>query len=167
MVSVKEEVMELLGINKNTEEASADEPLYRALACGDLPAAYIISKELKQKPNPATAFNCGLCFLRLGEWEKALAELKRAEQAFGNPPEYEISERKLFLKAFEVSGSAEAFLPLDPGAPSRCRRYALIRTRWLIALCLFWLGREGEAAPIVRFLSQYNIQVDSEKALVK
>ncbi len=142
--------MELLGKNKNMEGAAADEPLYRALACGDLPAAYILSKDLKQKSNPATAFNCGLCLFRLGEWEKALAELKRAEQAFGN-----------LLKAFEVSGSAEAFLPLDPGAPSRCGRYALIRTRWLIALCLFQLGRESEAAPIVRFLSQYNIQIDS------
>lgn len=153
--------MELLGKNKNMEGAAADEPLYRALACGDLPAAYILSKDLKQKSNPATAFNCGLCLFRLGEWEKALAELKRAEQAFGNPSEYEISERKFLLKAFEVSGSAEAFLPLDPGAPSRCGRYALIRTRWLIALCLFRLGRESEAAPIVRFLSQYNIQIDS------
>lgn len=159
--------MELLGKNKNTEGAAAAGPLYRALACGDLPAAYLLGRELKQSPDPVTAFNCGLCLFRLGEWEKALAELKRAEQAFGNPSEYEISERKLLLKAFELTGSAEAFLPLDPGALPRCGRYALIRTRWLIALCLFRLGREGEAAPVVRFLSQYNIQVDSEEAPVE
>ena len=150
--------MELLGKSKTAENASADEPLYRALVCGDLPAAYLISKDLKEKSNPATAFNCGLCLYKLGEWEKSLADLKRAEQSLGNQPEYDISERKLLLKSFEGFSDGAAFIPLDPAAPKKCARYSLIRVRYLIALCLFKLGRDGEAAPITRFLSQYNIK---------
>ena len=153
--------MELLGKNKITAEPSADGALYRALACGDLPAAYTVSKDIKEKTNYATAFNCGLCFYLLEEWEKALTDLKRAEQLLGNPPEYDISERKLFLKALEASGGGQAVLPLDNDAPSKCGRYALIRTRCLIVRCLKNLGRENEAAPVVRFLSQYNIQIQS------
>lgn len=151
--------MELLGKNKLAAEPSADGALYRALACGDLPAAYVIGKDIKEKTNYTTAFNCGLCFYLLEEWEKALTELKRAEQLLGNPPEYDISDRKLFSKALEVADSGQSVLPLDPEAPSKCGRYALIRTRCLIVRCLKNLGRENEAAPVVRFLSQYNIQI--------
>lgn len=148
--------MELLGKNS---QIALDEPLYRALSRGDLPAAYLISKDLKKKENPATAFNCGLCLFRLGEYEKALGALKEAEQGLGNPPEYDVSERKLFLKAIAVSDNGITTLPLDPSAPQKCFRYALIRVRWLIALCLKALGRENEAAPVERFLTQYEIKI--------
>lgn len=148
--------MELLGKNS---QVALDEPLYRALSRGDLPAAYLISKDIKKKENPATAFNCGLCLFRLGEWEKALADLKNAEQALGNQPEYDVSERRLFLKAVAVSVNEIPTLPLDPVAPQKCGRYALIRVRWLIALCLKALGRDSEAAPVERFLFQYDIKI--------
>lgn len=151
--------MELLGKSRATQDFSADEPLYRALVCGDIPAAYIISKDLKEKSNPYTAFNCALCLYRLGEWEKSLADLKRSEQSLGNQPEYDISERKLFLKSFEIFSEGAALIPLDPSSPKKCGRYALIRVRYLIALCLFKLGRDSEAAPLIRFLEQYNIKL--------
>ena len=154
--------MDLLGKSKNfggvSDGVEADGTLYRALAAGDLPAAYLAGKDIKVKSG-TTAFNYGLCLFRLGEWEKALAELKHAEQDIGNPPEYEISERKLFLKALESSEGATALLPLDPSAPQKFGRYALVRVRWLTALCLKNLGRESEAAPVIRFLSQYDIQI--------
>lgn len=150
--------MELLGRNIKADDPNADEALYRALVCGDLPAAYIICKDMKQPVNSATAFNCGLCMLLLGECEKSLAHLKRAEQAYANRAEYDVSDRRLYLKAFETVGEREAFIPLDPTSPPRCGRHFLIRVRWLMARCLFKLGRESEAATIIRFLSQYNIQ---------
>lgn len=148
--------MELLGKNS---QFPLDEPLYRALSRGDLPAAYLILKDIKKNDNPATAFNCGLCLYRLDEWEKALAELKTAEQLLGNQPEYDIAEKKLFIKAVEVCCNDTALLPLDPYAPQKCGRYALLRTKWLTALCLLKLGRESEAAPVLRFLSQYEIKI--------
>ncbi|MCI9031733.1 MAG: hypothetical protein HFK09_04335 [Clostridia bacterium] len=152
--------MELLGRNNTPDNGVADEPLYRALMCGDLPAAYIICKDIKQPNNPAASFNCGLCMWLLDEWEKSLTYLKRAEKAYANRAEYDIADRRLYLKAFETAGEAESYMPLDPAAPEKCGRHYLIRTRWLMARCLHKLGRESEAAPIIRFLSQYNIQLN-------
>lgn len=145
---------------------NADMQLYRALSAGDLPAAYlIISSVDKNKTcsldDPATAFNRGLCMFLLEEYEAALSELKHAEQLSGNPPEIDISERKLFNKAIEISdhGQNLAVKPLDPGSASIYAKYILIRTKWLTALCLKALGRDGEVLMIKRFLSQYNIDL--------
>lgn len=143
--------------NKSGE--TCDGALYRALSCGDLPAAYIISNDLKKRDNAATCFNCGLCLYALGEYEKSLAEFKNAEKTLGVQHEYDISERKSFIKAFAENAERETLLPLDPDAPKKCGRFALIRTKWLIALCLKNLGRDGEAAPYIRFLSQYDIKI--------
>lgn len=148
--------MELYG-NKGSA-ASAGLQLYRALAAGDLPAARLVSKS--SGDDPASAFNRGLCLFRLGETEQALTELKRAEQLLGNPPELDISERNLFIKAIELSKEQPLYLlPLDPEAAEVCARYFLIRTKWLSAVCLEQLGRSGEAALIKRFLAQYNIEI--------
>lgn len=145
---------------------NADIHLYRALSAGDLPAAYlIISSVDKNKTcsldDPATAFNRGLCLFLLEEYEAALSELKHAEQLSGNPPEIDISERKLFNKAIESSDHGEnlAVKPLDPGSVTIYARYVLIRTKWLSALCLKALGRDSEASAIKRFLSMYNIDL--------
>ncbi|MDE6731954.1 MAG: hypothetical protein K2J77_03670 [Oscillospiraceae bacterium] len=145
---------------------NTDMQLYRALSSGDLPAAYlIISSVDKNKTcsldDPATAFNRGLCMFLLEEYEAALSELKHAEQLSGNPPEIDISERKLFNKAIEISdhGKSLAVKPLDPGSAKIYARYILIRTKWLTALCLKALGRDGEASVLTRFLSQYNIDL--------
>ncbi len=105
----------------------------------------------------ATEFNCGLCFYQLEEYEKALSKLKRAEQLVSNEPDFDITERKLLLQALSKKGKMAVFLPLNP--ESSPKRYALIRIRWLMALSLIDLGRKQEAAPIIRFLSQYNIEV--------
>lgn len=145
---------------------NADIHLYRALFAGDLPGAYLINCSIdKDKTcsieNPATAFNKGLCLFFLEEYEAALSELKHAEQLSGNPPEIDISERKLFNKAVELSNHEQrlAIKPLDPGSEKIYARYILIRTKWLTALCLKALGRDGEASMIKRFLSQYNIEL--------
>ena len=145
---------------------NADMQLYHALSAGDLPAAYlIISSVDKNKTcsldDPATAFNRGLCMFLLEEYEAALSELKHAEQLSGNPPEIDISERKPFNKAIEISGHGQslAVKPLDPESVKIYARYILIRTKWLTALCLKALGRDGEASVIKRFLSQYNIDL--------
>lgn len=143
-----------------------DIQLYYALSAGDLPGAYLISGSIDKNKtcsieNPATAFNKGLCLFLLEEYEASLSELKHAEQLSGNPPEIDISERKLFNKAVEISNHEQslAVKPLDPGSVNIYARYTLIRTKWLTALCLKALGRDSEAAMIKRFLSQYNIEI--------
>lgn len=149
--------------NFNKSNTYSDKELYRALLAGDLPAAWLAEKKLseneKEKDDPIFAFNCGLCLFLLEEWEAALGELKRAEHLFGNPPEFDVSEKKLFLKAIEQGGGQTAFLPLDPDSAVSRLRYGLLRTRWLTALCLVKLGRKQEAASVIRFLAQYNIVV--------
>lgn len=141
---------------------NADVQLYRALSAGDLPAAQILCGRIVKAPgsdNPASSFNCGLCLFLLEEYESALSELKRAEQQLGNPPELDIADKNLFFRALELSNREQRLflLPLDPGSVKVCMRYMLIRVKWLTAFCLKALGREGEAAMIKRFLSQYNI----------
>lgn len=142
-----------------------DIQLYRALSVGDLPAAYLISgviaKNKNDSQNPAASFNRGLCLFLLEEYENALSELKRAEQLSGNPPEIDITDKKLFAKSLELSnhGKKTVLLPLDPDSVKSCARYVLIRIKWLTALCLKALGRDGEASVIRRFLSQYNIDL--------
>lgn len=150
---------------------NSDIQLFRALSAGDLPAAYLISCSVDKNKtcsidNPATAFNRGLCLFLLEDYEAALSELKHAEQLSGNPPEIDISERKLFNKAIDISNhevsnheQSLAVKPLDPGSVTIYARYVLIRTKWLTALCLKALGRDGEASVIKRFLSQYNIEL--------
>lgn len=145
--------MELYG---NKTSTNADMRLYRAMSAGDLPAAWLIKNISKE--NPASLFNRGLCLFGLGEWEKSLAELKRAEQLLGSPSEIDISERTFFIKALSESERLY-LLPLDPESSADCARYALIRVRWLEALCLDNLGRNAEAAAIKRFLSQYKIEL--------
>ena len=137
--------------------------LYQALALNDLPAAWLLAKSLLERANferlpAATAFNCGLCLYRLEEYEKALAGLRRAEQAFGAPPDLDIREKELFFRA--VNAEKDVFLrPLNPQAPDGLERYGLIRTKWLAALCLLRLDRPREAAPAIRFLAQYHITI--------
>ena len=102
-----------------------------------------------------TMFNCSLCLFRLEEYERALTLLKRAERMLGSAAGLNTAERKLFVQAVETTDAA--LLPLDPEWGSEMERYALIRVRWLTALCLLRLGREQEAVPILRFLAQYHI----------
>ncbi len=155
-----------MDLYNNRTSVNADLQLYRALAVGDLPAAQLINAAVGKSQasgggNPATAFNRGLCLFLLEEHEGALSELKRAEQLSGNPPELDISDKNLFIKALELSSREKKLflLPLDPDSASGNMRYVLIRVKWLTALCLKALGREGEAAMIKRFLSQYNIEL--------
>lgn len=155
-------ILNEVGVNSE----NADLQLYRALSAGDLPAAYLISGVVDKNKtysgeNPATAFNRGLCLFLLEEYESALSELKRAEQLSGNPPEFNIAEKKLFDKALEISSREQnpVLLPLDPNSAKSCARYVLIRIKWLSALCLKALGRDGEASVIKRFLTQYNIEL--------
>ena len=66
----------------------ADGPLYRALALGDLPGAWLLVCPLLEPGrteclNAITMFNCSLCLFRLEEYERALTLLKRAERLFG------------------------------------------------------------------------------------
>ncbi len=136
--------------------------LYRALSAGDLPAAQILCGRVdKTGDDPAAAFNRGLCLYLLEEYESALFELKRAERQLGNPPEVDIADKELFDRALEFSSREQKLflLPLDPDFDKSCMRYMLIRVKWLAAVCLKALGREGEAAMIKRFLSQYNIDL--------
>lgn len=143
--------------------AAAGGELYRALAAGDLGAAWLLASSWlergkTERPSCATAFNCGLCLYRLGEYEKALAELKRAEQALGNPPDFDISERKTLIQALSLAGQDAALLPLDPDSGKGLARYAFLRVKWLTTLCLLRLGRRQEAAAGIRFLRQYQIE---------
>lgn len=149
--------------NKNSMDLpSANSELYRALLAGDLPSAWLICKDIKDSSDPATEFNCGLCFFLLEEWEKAVVRLKNAEKLLGNPPEFDIADKKLFLKAVELkekNGGKEWLVPLDPDSAVSRTRYGLIQTRRLTVLCLIRLERNGEAAPLIRFLSQYNVNI--------
>lgn len=158
--------MEFLGSGRSAANPvpGGEGVLYRALLAGDLPAAWLLARPMLERDQMeklpwATAFNCGLCLYRLGEEEKALAALKRAEQGLGNPGDVDLQERKLFLQALSTVGSGEALSPLDPESGKGLERYALIRVRWLMALCLQGLERWQEAAPIVRFLEQYHINL--------
>ena len=155
--------MEFLGKNKTAEEnIDLGIGLYHALSVGDLPAAWLISKDIAEKTSYALAFNCGLCLFLLGEAERSLSDLKIAEKLLGSPPEFDISDRKLFIKSIELSenGSKPLYLlPLNPKSAAIQARYGLIRVRWLTAICLTALGRTQKAAPIIRFLSQYGIKI--------
>ncbi len=156
--------MEFLGNGKSSEpSANVSNSLYRALATGDVPAAWLLTKPLlerskMEKLSASTAFNCGLCLYQLNEYEKALASLRQAEQSLGTPPDLDTQEKKLFLQA--VMAAQQVFLkPLDPENMKGLERYFLIRIRWLSALCLLHLERQQEAAPIIRFLAQYHIEL--------
>ena len=138
----------------------ADGSLYRALTIGDVPGAWLLARPLLEPGrteclNTPTMFNCSLCLFRLEEYERALTLLKRAERLLGSAAGLDTAERKLFVQAVETTDAA--LLPLDPEWGPGLERYTLIRVRWLTALCLLRLGREQEAAPILRFLAQYHI----------
>lgn len=156
--------MEFLGKGSCArQQPGLDNGLYHALAVGDLPAAWLLAKPRLERADfeglsASTAFNCGLCLYLLEEYEKALSGLRRAKQAFGAPPDLDIREKELFLRA--VRADETVFLrPLNPQAPDGLERYGLIRTRWLAALCLLRLSRPQEAAPAIRFLAQYHITI--------
>ena len=85
----------------------------------------------------------------------ALTLLKRAERLLDSIAGPDTAGRKLFMQALGASDAA--LLPLDPEWGPGMERYALIRVRWLTALCLLRLGREREATPLLRFLEQYHI----------
>lgn len=145
-----------------TSDASraADNALYRALAVGDLPGAWLLSLPLLkpgqiERRTAPTMFNCALCLFLVGEYERALGPLKCAEQSLGGSAELNTAERKLFVQALETSNAA--LLPLDPEGVAGMERYVLIRVRWLTALCMLRLNRPQEAGPILRFLEQYHI----------
>lgn len=161
-----------MGFLENGEKqellSGAGGPLYRALAIGDLAAAWLLARPLienmktertkTEKLPAATAFNCGLCLYRLGEYEKALAQLKQAEQLLGAPPDLAPLEKKLFFQA--VENRKQMFLqPLDPEGGKGLERYFLIRIRWLAAHCLTHLERSREAASEIRFLAQYHVEL--------
>ena len=156
--------MEFLGNSKGSKPLTVDaHSLYQALAVGDLPAAWLLTRPFleqgkNEKLSVSTAFNCGLCLYQLEEYEKALAELKRAEQSLNTPPDIDMQEKKLFLHAIET-GKQTALLPLNPESEKGLERYAFIRVRWLMALCLIQLERQQEAAPMIRFLNQYHIEL--------
>ena len=82
--------MEFLGNGKSSElSANVSNSLYRALATGDVPAAWLLTKPLlerskMEKLSASTAFNCGLCLFLLEEYERTLVPLKRAEQFLGS-----------------------------------------------------------------------------------
>ena len=144
------------------EVVKADGPLYRALAVGDVPGAWLLARPLlepgqAERPAASTVFNCALCLFLVEEYERALGLLKRAEQSLGSPAGPDAAERKLFIQALSVSDAA--LLPLDPEGDAGMERYTFIRVRWLTALCLLQLDRRQEAAPILRFLEQYNIKL--------
>ena len=145
---------------------NADISLYRALSMEDLPAAWLLGEFSSHKTyegdNAAAAFNRGLCLFLLEEYESALSELKRAERLSNSAPELDSTARNMFAKALDMSGDKLALIPLDPNAPEASKglaRYVLIRTKWLSALCLKALGRNGETAMLTRFLTQYNINL--------
>ena len=149
--------MEYMGKSREKAgHAPSDGGLYRALASGDLPAAWLITKAFTARPEAdktvyATAFNCGLCLYRLEEYEKALAELKRAEQLLGNPPDFDISEKKLLLQALALSGKEAALLPLDRAfSKTGCSSLTLpfILATWAVLLTAQTAGI-GPAEPAI------------------
>ena len=136
--------------------------LYAALVSGDLPAACLICQSADSSPENlevSALFNCGLCRFLLGECEKALDLLKQAEILLGNPVDFSIAQRQLFIKSLERADGCFALLPLDKFVAENCARYVLIRVKWLAAICLEKLGRGYEAAALKNFLAQYNIQI--------
>lgn len=155
--------MEFAGKSRTTgARAEADGELYRALAIGDLGAAWLLTRNWlergkSEKLTYTTLFNCGLCLYRLGEYEKALAQLKQAERTLGNPPDFDIAVRKPLEAA--LAGAGTALLPLDPESGRTLERYGFLRVKWLTALCLLRLGRQQEVALVIRFLRQYHIEV--------
>lgn len=155
--------MEMLGKGRERAERPETEgELYRALAVGDLPAAWLTARSFleqakTEKLSHATAFNCALCLFRLEEYEQALAQLRQAELSLGNPPDFDMGERKLFMQALTVTGAETALLPLDPDSGKNLERYGFLRVKWLATLCLLRLGRQQEAAAGIRFLRQYRI----------
>ncbi len=156
--------MAFLENGKGTEICpAADRPLYRALAAGDYAGAWLLACPLLEPGrldglSVPTAFNCGLCLFWLGEYERALVLLEQAEQSLGSPVGLNAVERKGFLQAVSASKDT-ALLPLDPEGGEGMERYYLIRVRWLTALCLTRLDRRQEAAPVLRFLEQYHIEI--------
>ncbi|MDE7222883.1 MAG: hypothetical protein K2O34_03755 [Acetatifactor sp.] len=155
--------MAFLG-NGMTCDAScnAGSPLYRALAVGDVPSAWLLSLPLlepgqMERHTAPTVFNCALCLFLVGEYERALGPLKQAQQSLVGSAELSTAERKLFTQALEASDVA--LLPLDPEGVAGMERYVLIRVRWLTALCLLRLGRQQEVQPVLRFLEQYHIEL--------
>lgn len=157
--------MELMGKNRGKAGHTGTEgDLYRALAVGDLPAAWLsartfIERAKTEKLAYTTAFNCGLCLYLLEEYEKSLAELTQAEQSLGNPPEFDMAEKKLFMQALSAAGPQTALLPLNPDSGKGLARYGLLRVKWLATLCLLHLGRQQEAASGIRFMRQYHIEI--------
>lgn len=140
-----------------------DRPLYRALAAGDYPGAWLLARPLLEMGrvenlSAATAFNCGLCLFHVGEYEQTLVLLKQAEQSLGSPVGLSAAQRKGFLQAVAASKDT-ALLPLDPEGGEGMAWYYLLRVRWLTALCLIRLERRQEAAPVLRFLEQYHIEL--------
>lgn len=159
--------MKFLGSETAPDTSSAvDGPLYRALAVGDLPGAWLLARPLLE-PGQAerlaapAAFNCALCLFLIGEYERALGPLKRAEQSLSTSAGLDTAERKLFIQALSVSDAA--LLPVDPEGGAGMECHVLIRVRWLTALCLLRLDRQQEAAPILRYLAQYQIEVRCEE----
>lgn len=139
---------------------TAGASLYRALAVGDIPRAWLLCMPLLEPEQmahhtAATIFNCALCLFLLGDQEQALVPLKRAEQSLTGSAALSTAERKLFYQALKAADVA--LLPLDPDGVAGMERYTLIRVRWLTALCLLRLNRRQEAQPILRFLEQYHI----------
>ncbi|MDE5943355.1 MAG: hypothetical protein K2H30_04010 [Clostridia bacterium] len=142
-----------------------DGALYSALTAGDLPAACLICQSAdnsSEKLSVSALFNCGLFRYLLGEYEKSLDFLKQAEILLGNPFDFDISQRQLFIKSLEHTSGGLALLPLDKRTAENFARYALIRVKWLMAICFEKLGRGHEAASLKNFLEQYNIQVKGE-----
>ena len=75
--------MVILGNEKGN---GADRPLYRALAIGDYPGAWLLARPLLEPGredclSASTAFNCGLCLFMLEEYERAEA----GREAFRQP----------------------------------------------------------------------------------
>lgn len=140
-----------------------DRPLYRALAAGDYPSAWLLARPFLEPArveslSAVTVFNCGLCLFCTGEYENALVLLEQAGQSLGSPAGLNAAERKGFLQAVTASKDT-ALLPLDPGGGGGMEWYYLFRVRWLTALCLIRLDRRQEAAPVLRFLKQYHIEI--------
>ena len=154
--------------NKREETAdnrAADRELYRLLVAGDLPGAWLAAKSQMEKSGTeniscAAAFNRGLCFYRLGEYEKALGQLRQAEQSLGSPPDFDLAKKKLFLEALSGRGQETALIPLDPDGGEELYRYWLVRVKWLMTLSLLRLDRHEEAAGGIRFLRQYPIELE-------
>ena len=125
--------MEFLGNSKGSKPLTVDaHSLYQALAVGDLPAAWLLTRPFleqgkNEKLSVSTAFNCGLCLYQLGEYEKALAELKRAEQTLNTPPDIDMQEKKLFLHAIET-GKQTVLLPLNPESEKGLRPSRRVRS---------------------------------------